>query len=70
MAVSRVRYINTLMFEKPFDFLLFTYRLRSTSIARKADIERRKPERLMPNNTSNTNTQDTYTRSRQSTLDS
>lgn len=29
------------MFEKPFDFSLFTSRLSSTSIAREADIERR-----------------------------
>lgn len=31
------------MFEKPFDFLLFTNRLRTTGIAREADIKRRNP---------------------------
>lgn len=40
------------MFEKPFDFLLFTNRIGATRIARKADIERRITERLVPDNTS------------------
>lgn len=44
------------MFKKPFDFLLFTNRLSTTSIARKADIDRRKLERLVPKDTSDYNT--------------
>lgn len=40
------------MFEKPFDFLLFTILLRTTSIAREADNERRAVERIFPDNTS------------------
>lgn len=40
------------MFEKPFDFSLFSNRLSATAIARKADIERRYAERLLPDNAS------------------
>lgn len=67
IAVSRVKYINTLIFEKPFDFLLFTNRLGPTAIARKANVERRKPQQLIPNNASDNNTQNTYPRLRQTT---
>lgn len=58
------------MFEKPFDFSLFTNSLGGAGLAREADIERRQSERLLPDNTSDHNTQDTYLRSRQSTPDS
>lgn len=64
VAVSRVKTIKTLMFKKLFDFSLFTNLLGSTGLAREADIERRQPERLLPNNASDYNTQDTYFRSR------
>lgn len=50
VAVLRVKTINTLMFEKPFDFSLFTISLGSVGIVRKADIDRRALERLMPEN--------------------
>lgn len=56
IAVSRVKTIKTLMFEKLFDFSLFTNSLRSAGLAREADIKRRQPERLLPNNTSDHNT--------------
>lgn len=64
VAVSRVKTINTLMFEKLFDFSLFTYSLRSAGLVRDADIERRALERLLPNSSSDKDTQDTYIRSR------
>lgn len=70
VAVSRVKTINTLMFEKPFDFLLFTNSLGGAGLVREANIKRRQSERLLPDNTSDYNTQDTYLRSRQSTPNS
>lgn len=71
VAVSRVKSINTLMFEKPFDFSLFTNSLRSAGLVREADIKRRALERLLAKNSnSDKDTQDTYIRSRRTTLDS
>lgn len=51
------------MFKKLFDFSLFTYSLRSTGLVREADIERRALERILPNNSSDKDIQDTYVRS-------
>ncbi|EMF08716.1 uncharacterized protein SEPMUDRAFT_53001, partial [Sphaerulina musiva SO2202] len=56
IAVSRVKTLNSLIFEKPFDFSFFTNRLSATAIARKADIERRRLECLLPENTSDQDT--------------
>lgn len=56
IVVSRVRTLDSLMFEKPFDFLLFSNRLSATAIARKADIERRYTKRLLLDNTSDQDT--------------
>lgn len=41
------------MFKKPFDFSLFITSLGPTGIAREADLERRRVERILPNDTSN-----------------
>lgn len=58
------------MFKKLFDFLLFTNSLGAAGLVREANIKRRQSERLLPNNASDYNTQDTYMRSRQTTLES
>lgn len=58
------------MFKKPFDFSLFTTSLGPTSIAREADIERRRLERILLDDASNKDTQDIYIWSRQPTRDS
>lgn len=42
VAMSRVKTLQSIMFKKPFDFSLFTTLLGTTSIAREADIERRR----------------------------
>lgn len=70
VAVLRVKTVKTLMFKKLFDFSLFTTSLRSIGIVRKADIDRRALERLMPKNGSDKDIQDTYIRSRQTIRDS
>lgn len=44
------------MFEKLFDFSLFTILLGTTSIAREADIERRRNQRILPENASDKDT--------------
>lgn len=44
------------MFKKPFDFSLFTTLLGTTSIAREADIERHRNQRILPENTSDKDT--------------
>lgn len=56
IAVSRVKTIKSVIFKKPFDFSLFTNRLSALAIARKADIERRILQRLLPKNGSDYNT--------------
>lgn len=44
------------MFKKLFDFLLFTTSLGPTGIAREADLERRRVERILSNDASNKDT--------------
>lgn len=44
------------MFEKLFDFSLFTILLGPTSIAREADLERRRIERILLENASDRDT--------------
>lgn len=56
IAVSRVKTINTLIFEKLFDFSLFSNSLGSTGLAREADIKRRVLERLLLENSSDIDT--------------
>lgn len=64
VAVLQVKTLNNIIFKKPFDFSLFTILLGPTSIAREADIERRRLERILLDDASNKDTQDTYIWSR------
>lgn len=56
IAVLRVKTLSSIMFEKLFDFSLFTTLLGPTSIAREADLERRRIERILPENASDRDT--------------
>lgn len=58
------------MFKKLFDFSLFTNSIGSAGIVREADIKRRALERLLLENNSDKDTQDTYLRLRRTILDS
>lgn len=56
VAISRVKSLNTIIFEKPFDFSLFTIALGTLGLARKADIKRRELQRILPKYASDYNT--------------